>query len=249
MSDTTAVSIRAMNRERITAAILDAARTQIAASGASSLSVRAIARDLGMASSAIYRYFPSRDELLTKLIIDSYDALGLAAETAEARVARHDRPGRFREICRAVRQWALANQHEYFLIYGTPVPGYRAPEDTIAPATRVAALMIALLVESSNARPNSDRQLVASPQLRRALSPMRASVPPDIPDIEMFRGLSVFSAVFGAISFELGGQLHNVVREAETSRSAFFDAQVDEWLDALGWSDSPRSSTRGRTGR
>lgn len=224
-----------MNRERITASILDAARDQIAESGASSLSVRAIARDLGMASSAIYRYFASRDELLTRLIIDSYDSLGAAVEAAEARVPRDDRPRRFRTTCHAVRKWALANQHEYFLIYGTPVPGYRAPDDTIAPATRVATVMITLLVEDSALRSEARSRADVPPALHRALSPMRASVPDGVSDADMFAGLSVFSAIFGAVSFELGGQLHNVIREAETSRFAYFDALVDGWLATLGW--------------
>ena len=235
MSKNQAGSIRALNRERITAAILEAARGQIATVGASGLSVRAIARELGMASSAVYRYFPSRDTLLTKLIVDSYDSLGAAVEAAEARVARDDPRGRFRAICRAVRSWALANQHEYFLIYGTPVPGYRAPEDTIAPATRVAALMINLLVEGSSEGSTAASRSEVSTALHRALSPMRASVPPEVSDAQMAAGLSIFSAIFGAVSFELGGQLHNVIREAETSRAAYFDAQIDGWLTSLGW--------------
>lgn len=230
-----AASIRALNRERITAAILDAARDQIAHSGASALSVRAITRELGMASSAIYRYFPSRDDLLTKLIIDSYESLGAAVEAAESRVPREDLTGRFRAICRSTRRWALDNQHEYFLIYGTPVPGYKAPQDTIAPATRVATLMITVLVEAAAAKATSGRQPAAPAELRRALSPMRSSVPDPVSDAEMANGLSTFSALFGAISFELGGQLHNVIRETETSRSAYFEFQIDGWIAALGW--------------
>ncbi|MEI8082026.1 MAG: TetR/AcrR family transcriptional regulator, partial [Actinomycetes bacterium] len=147
MATESAGSIRAMNRERITEAILDGAREQIASNGASGLSLRAIARELGMASSAVYRYFPSRDDLLTQLIIDAYDSLGAAAERAHEAVADHDVATRFRAVIGSVREWALANQHEYFLIYGTPVPGYRAPEDTVGPATRVPILLLGLLVD------------------------------------------------------------------------------------------------------
>lgn len=235
MATESAGSIRAMNRERITAAILELAREQIASSGANSLSVRAIARELGMASSAIYRYFPSRDELLTKLIVDSYDSLGEQAEIAEVRVSREDRAGRFRAICHAVRQWALANPHEYFLIYGTPVPGYKAPEDTIAPAARVAELMIALMIEASlehNSRKQSGNENQA---LHRALVPIRSLIPDEVSDKQLALGLSVFSALFGAISLELGGQLHNVITDTKTSRTAYFDNQVDIWLTSLGW--------------
>src|SRR5829696_3238076 len=92
------------------------ARRHLAADGAN-LSLRAVARDLGMASSAVYRYFASRDDLLTALIIDAYDALGAAAEKAEAAVDRDDLPGRWLATCHGVRDWALANPHEYALIY------------------------------------------------------------------------------------------------------------------------------------
>src|SRR5216684_2292492 len=82
-------------RTEITREILDAARGYLATDGAPALSLRAIARDLGMASSALYRYFSSRDELLTRLIIDAYDSLGAAAETREATVDRNNLAGRF----------------------------------------------------------------------------------------------------------------------------------------------------------
>ena len=64
-------------------AILDAGRRRLASDGATGLSLRAVARDVGMVSSAVYRYVPNRDALLTALIIESYDALGAAAEEAE----------------------------------------------------------------------------------------------------------------------------------------------------------------------
>src|SRR3954471_4349899 len=70
-------------RAELTAEITDAARRQLAEVGAAALSLRAVARELGMASSALYRYFPSRNDLLTRLIIDGYDALGEAAEKAD----------------------------------------------------------------------------------------------------------------------------------------------------------------------
>src|SRR4029077_16744838 len=90
-----------------------------------------------MASSALYRYFKSRDELLTRLIIDAYDALGAAAEVAEATVDRNDLAGRFAATCTAVRAWSLAHPNEYALIYGSPVPGYPAPAATLRPPRRV----------------------------------------------------------------------------------------------------------------
>src|SRR3954471_6501176 len=108
-------------RIEVTAAIKDEARRRLAAEGAAKLSLRAVARELGMVSSALYRYFASRDDLLTALIVDAYDAVGAAAERAEAATDRADLLGRWLATARAVRAWTLANPHEYALIYGSPV--------------------------------------------------------------------------------------------------------------------------------
>src|SRR5256886_4912487 len=135
MTDSAPRTARERARAEITAELVDGARGLLATDGAPALSLRAIARDLGMASSALYRYFKSRDELLTRLIIDAYDALGAAAEVAEATVDRTDLAGRFAATCTAVRAWALAHPNEYALIYGSPVPGYAAPAHTGPPAS------------------------------------------------------------------------------------------------------------------
>src|ERR671913_882383 len=97
-------------RAELTAEIPDAPRRQLAEVGAAALSLRAVARELGMASSAVYRYFPSRDDLLTRLIIDGYDDLGAAAEAADKPSAAPAE--RWLAVCRAVREWARAHPHE-----------------------------------------------------------------------------------------------------------------------------------------
>ena len=120
-------------RAELTREIKEAARRQLAETGAPQLSLRAVARELGLVSSALYRYFPSRDDLLTALIIDAYDSLGEAAEAAAAANGTAGPRGGWRAVCHAVRDWARANPHEYTLIYGSPVPGYQAPRDTVGP--------------------------------------------------------------------------------------------------------------------
>lgn len=124
----------------LTGEITRAACSQLAAHGAAGLSLRAVARELGMVSSALYRYFPSRDELLTALILDAYGSLADAGVAAQTRVARSDHRRRWLVNCRAVRRWAIANPHEYALIYGSPAPGYLAPRETVEPAARVMLL-------------------------------------------------------------------------------------------------------------
>jgi AcrR family transcriptional regulator len=142
------LTARERARAELTREIKEEARRQVAAEGAQRLSLRAVARELGMVSSAVYRYFPSRDSLLTALIIDAYDALGAAVELADTGQPRSDLRGRWRAICHSVRDWAVARPHEYALIYGSPVPGYRAPQETIAPASRAGLMLGHLLTDA-----------------------------------------------------------------------------------------------------
>ncbi len=219
-------------RAQITAEILDAARGYLATDGAPALSLRAIARDLGMASSAIYRYFRSRDELLTRLIIDAYDSLGAAAEVREETIGRNDLAGRFTAVCDAVRGWALAHPNEYALIYGSPVPGYVAPADTVPPATRVTTLLMRIIVDAATAGriPDTDVGDAEAPPLAAALAPIRSYLPPGIPAPLVQRALMVWANLFGVISFELFGQLHQVVGEEPGDREAFFADCVRRWI-------------------
>ena len=151
-------------RAELTREIKEAARRQLAETGAPQLSLRAVARELGLVSSALYRYFPSRDDLLTALIIDAYDSLGEAAEAAAAANGTAGPRSGWRAVCHAVRDWARANPHEYALIYGSPVPGYQAPRDTVAPAARVPLVLGQLVRDSWPPRP---RPGSAGPQQHR----------------------------------------------------------------------------------
>jgi AcrR family transcriptional regulator len=145
MPKRTAASIRARVRAEMIDAIKDAARRQLATEGAN-LSLRAIARELGMVSSALYRYFASRDELLTALIIDAYNAIGEVGERADGTIAeRLNLTGRWLAVAHAWRDWALANPAEYALIHGSPVPGYAAPRDTVGPASRRFLVIAAMI--------------------------------------------------------------------------------------------------------
>src|SRR4051812_23685726 len=139
---------RALARAELTRAILGRAGVQLAEVGPAALSVRQIARDLEMASSAVYRYFPSRDALLTALLIQAFDDLGEAVEAGDAEAARDDFRSRWAGIGGALRGWAVAHPHEYALTYGSPVPGYAAPADTVPSAQRVAVALLALVSDA-----------------------------------------------------------------------------------------------------
>ena len=223
-------------RAEITTEILDAARGYLATDGAPALSLRAIARDLGMASSALYRYFRSRDELLTRLIIDAYDSLGVAAEVREETIDRDDLAARFTAICDAVRGWALDHPNEYALIYGSPVPGYVAPADTVQPAIRVTTLLLRIVVDAAAAGRTAARDAQDAPAQRAAiaLAPIRSHLPAEVPASMVQRALMVWTNLFGAVSFELYGQLHEVVGEDPGDRDAFFAECVRRWIQFVG---------------
>jgi AcrR family transcriptional regulator len=227
---------RERTRAEITRQILDAARRHLATEGASGLSLRAIARELGASSSAVYRYVASRDELLTRLIVAAYDALGAAAEAAEAAVARADLAGRWSAVCGAVRGWALANPNEYALIYGTPVPGYTAPLATIAPAARVSNVLLGILADAAEAEHLTLAMAGddVPPHGRKALAPARSTVPPEVPDALLQWGLMAWAALFGTVSFELFGQLHGIVGDQPGDREAFFAESVRRWAAQVG---------------
>ena len=219
-------------RAEITREITDIARTQLAAHGAAALSLRAVARDLGMVSSAVYRYFSSRDELLTALIIDGYDALGSAVEQADAACPRDDYAARWRSATRAARDWAVAHPHEYALLYGSPVPGYQAPEDTVTPAARSAAVVGRLVSEAHAAGvldPGPPR--VPAPAVLTAdLQRLRDAVMPGVPDDVAATALTSWAGVFGVISFELFGQFNNVI----TDLPAYFDYAITSLARLVG---------------
>jgi AcrR family transcriptional regulator len=220
---------RARARAELTREIVETARAHLSSDGAAGLSLRAVARDLGMVSSAIYRYFPSRDELLTALIIDAYNSLGDAAEQAESSVKRTDLNSRWTAIARASRTWALAHPHEWALIYGSPVPGYQAPQDTIAPATRVSTLLIGILVDVQGAG-MAPSPLPVPRAVHTTLGPVRAAVPAAIPDDLIIRGLMAWTQLIGAISMELNGQFHNVVSDT----GIYFDLAMQRIALNLG---------------
>src|SRR6266566_684100 len=233
---------RERTRAEITRQILEAARRHLATDGASGLSLRAIARELGASSSAVYRYVASRDELLTRLIVAAYDALGAAAETAEAAVARDDLAGRWSAVCGAVRAWALANPNEYALIYGTPVPGYSAPPATTAPAARVSTLLLGTPTDAAGRPTPAIAGDDVPPGGRKALTPARSLAGPEVPDALLQRGLMAWAALFGTVSFELFGLLHGIVGDQPGDHEAFFAESVRRWAAQVG-------ITPGRTAR
>jgi AcrR family transcriptional regulator len=220
---------RARARAELTAEIKATARRQLAEVGAPALSLRAVARELGMASSAVYRYFASRDALLTALIVDAFDAVGQTAEAAIEGLS-DDVAARWRAVAAAIRSWALANPHDYALVYGSPVPGYAAPQDTITPAGRVSLVMLGIVADGVGSGQIDTTPTASVPRpVHKDLARLRDLAAPDVPDEVLARTLLVWTGLFGAISYELFGHLHRVIEDYD----AFFDHQMRRAGDYL----------------
>lgn len=224
-------SARERVRRELTGEIKETALAQLASSGGAALSLRAIAREMGMASSALFRYFHNRDALLTELIIDSYSSLAEAAEAAEAPVHEGSIDDRWVAICHGVRNWAVARPQEYALIFGSPIPGYAAPPGTIAPASRVPLLLGDLLGDLTS-EPSYDIRAHPEPSVavQRSIDPVRPMMPDGVQSDLIVRGLMAWTYLFGAVSFEVFGHRHNVILDHD----AFFDYEVRRLARMLG---------------
>jgi AcrR family transcriptional regulator len=196
-------------------------RRLLAEKGAPGLSLREVAREMDVVSSALYRYFPTRDDLLTALIVDAYNDLGEFTERAERRAPRGDPRRRMHAAASAIRKWAKSNPHQYALLYGSPVPGYRAPQFTIEPAARVAVVLGSIVADAWPADASDQDARVTKGMLEtRALD----AVMPGVPDAVRAHCLMVWSQIFGCVSFELFGHFKGSVRNA----TRFFELVVDE---------------------
>jgi len=203
----------------VRAAILATAAEHLATDGANGLSLRAVARDVGMVSSAIYRYFPSRDDLLTALIIDAYDRLGDAAEAAVAAGSATAPARRWVDAAMTVRAWALAHREDFALLYGTPVPGYAAPDDTVTSGTRVTRALVAIVAETAHAGrlmpPRDVDELAVDPDNRDAFAALRSELDLDVSDGVVLWTIAAWTQLFGLLTFELFGQTRNLVADDE----------------------------------
>lgn len=197
-------------RAQTVADIVRLGRRHLATHGAAALSLRAVARDLGVVSSAVYRYVESRDELLTLLLIDAYGELADEVDAAVDALPEVDYRGRFRALAHAVRTWALREPASYALLFGSPVPGYAAPaERTTEPGTRVVYRLVRIFDDAYRAGALSTEVapgVVVPPGLAPDLLAIREGLGLAVPDTAVARGVLVWTSVFGAISFEVFGQ-------------------------------------------
>jgi AcrR family transcriptional regulator len=224
------VGKRQESREQIEARIVELGRRQLVDRGAAGLSVRAIARDLGMVSSAVYRYVSSRDELLTLLLIDAYSDLADAVDRAREGVGDLWSDDVI-TIARATRRWAVAHPSRWALLYGSPVPGYHAPAERTVPAgTRVVGAIfdaVAAGIATGDIRLTND---VAPQPTSSDFERIRHEFGFPGDDEVIAKCFLLWAGVLGAISLEVFGQYG---ADTLTDPAEVFDKQLRLLVDVL----------------
>jgi len=217
-------------RHRIEGQIIELGRRHLVTEGAAGLSLRAIARDLGMVSSALYRYVASRDDLLTLLLVDAYSELA-----DEVDRARDDTAGPWRDqllaMARAVRRWAVEKPASWALLYGSPVPGYQAPRDrTIGPGTRVVAAVFDAIATGISTGDIPQTNIPVAQPLSSDFDRLREEFDFCGDDAAVAKCFLLWAGLVGAISLEVFGQYG---ADTLSAPAAVFDSQVGLLIEGL----------------
>ncbi len=193
-------------------AIKDSAWKQIAEFGASSLNLRAIARDLGIAAPSIYNYFPNRDNLVTMLIVDAYNSLAETQETTLEVNASASLSIKLFSLGIAYRDWVMTFPQRYQLIFGTPIPNYNAPDDVTVPAaTRALVPLINVIQDLQREKKLRTEQLARMSTKLEAMLKSWQEVEGSS-DIEtLYLAIVIWSRLHGMIGLEIGKQLPSFI--------------------------------------
>ncbi|MBE1585511.1 TetR/AcrR family transcriptional regulator [Nonomuraea angiospora] len=229
MGDQTTMSRRERLRAETTAEIKEIALKLMAAGGPDAISLRAIARDMGMTAGAIYSYFATRDDLVSTLIADLYTALVDRAESARDTVPAADPGGRVLAWAQTVREWALANPQGFRLIYGDPVPGYQPPEDGPAKeAEHRACRGLTGLVAAAWTGPDPGAYSWSDfdPGLAADIQARFPGLPPDAVALT----LRVWGRMHGLVALEIYGHLRTLTRDP----AAIYRDEMIALIESLG---------------
>lgn len=180
----------------------------IALEGAPALSLRAIARELHITAPAIYNYYPRRDDLVTQLIIDAFTSFGDAQYAALKAFDPQDHAGRLRQLGLAYRHWALDHPERYQLIFGTPIPGYKAPPERTLPAAARSLGALVSVVESLRAAGKLNAP--EFPQVMPGYEEMFAvwkSYGGEADTLSLSVAILIWCRVHGLVSLEISGNL------------------------------------------
>lgn len=217
--------------------IADAARRQLREVGAQGLTLSAVARDLGMTAPALYRYVDGVDGLLTLLIAQGYEDLVDHLQRARLAHPADDHGGRFAAVARALRAWAVADVAQYGLIFGTPLPGYSAPED--GPTTRLARRasdeLWQVLVDAQEAGQLGEPALRSVvPAARPVLARKAEGLAGRLPEAVQAAGWAALALLLGAVAIDVFGHMPPC---AEQERQGLYEGQVQAARVLVGLPD------------
>lgn len=233
MSDDEPATRRALRRAETEAEIKALAWDALRESGPHGLSLRDVARQMGTAPSALYRYFPSRTELLEQLILDAFESIG---EEVTAAYDRGTRAGAdpfeiFVLIAHAYRTWAHSHRAEYALIFSTALAEHDDAHKTSAAALRSFSVLQRVTADAVAAEmfdlAGIERLLPA--QLNRALQGMADEQ--GVPAASLVAGYWCYTAMHGAISLELNGHLPPPVLDTSAE---YFESVIRAMLEQIG---------------
>ena len=223
-------------REKKRTAALDEIRAtawkQIGEMGAAALSLRGIAREMGVTAPALYRYYRDRDALVTALLMDAFTAFGDALETTRDSVSASDHAGRFRFVCKAYFKWATENPQRYALLFGTPIPGYLFADELGPIARRSFLILQGVIGEAYNA--GKVVEDLAANRLPTGLNSQYQALKkmgmPYVPAVTHL-ALSVWSEMHGMTSLYLYNYLNSFLqRDVE----AFVDFEIEKIARVIG---------------
>lgn len=220
----------------MTAAILRSARAQLEAAGAEGVSLREVARDVGIAVSALYRYVDDRDALITTLLVDAFTAHADAVDAAVDAADPDDAPGAIAAAFRAYRAWSVQNPAYVGLAFGAPVPGYRAPADrTVAAAARPGSRVMALYARAHAAGlvdPDAlaRRAALLDDGTAAGFAALAQRQSYDLPVPAVALAVDAFVRVHGFTVMEVFGQLRPLVSPAD----AYFESLLAETVAGMG---------------
>lgn len=230
--ETAAPTRRERMRAVTVAEIKEHAWAQVAEGGALAVSLRAIARNMGMTSSALYRYFESHEQLLSELIADGYESLADSLEAAEAAMpAGTDPSDQFLAVARVYRTWALDHATQYALIFGTPmcdpVDNPRVKEEHWRGVNVLFRAMIRGILSGAL---DPSRMPKPSAGLRKQLQRWQARIASPLSAEALAGCMFIWSALHGAISLEIFEQMPDPLLPA----ADLFDQQMRAALLLLG---------------
>ncbi|MFI6765946.1 TetR-like C-terminal domain-containing protein [Streptomyces sp. NPDC050355] len=229
-------TLAAEDNTRPPAVIKATARQLLVKLGAGGLTLEAVATEGGLAVADVAAVFPHRDDLLTALVIDAYNESGAAMEQADQ--AAGDAGGaagaRLLAVTRALRRWSFANPAEFTLIYGSPVPGYHAPQATVPPASRTPGVLAGIVRAALEAGDLTPPRRTVAPPGPPLLLPEAVELFGGVPEAPFSdiieRGIVLWSNLIGLLVFQVFSRTHDSVRD----ESAFFDYAIAVAAEGIG---------------